>query len=46
MIDLAIGAEVGLGAILVAKLLIDHVPIVWAIVLSLLAGAAVGIFRG
>jgi ABC-type sugar transport system ATPase subunit/ribose/xylose/arabinose/galactoside ABC-type transport system permease subunit len=44
VIDLAIGAEVGLGAILVARLLVGHVPIAAAVVLSLLAGAAVGIF--
>jgi ribose/xylose/arabinose/galactoside ABC-type transport system permease subunit/ABC-type multidrug transport system ATPase subunit len=44
VIDLAIGAEVGLGAILVARLLVGNVPIVAAVVLSLLAGAAVGIF--
>ena len=44
VIDLAIGAEVGLGAILVARLLVGHVPIPAAIVLSLLAGAAVGTF--
>ena len=44
VIDLAIGAEVGLGAILVARLLVGNVPIVPAVVLSLLAGAAVGVF--
>jgi ribose transport system ATP-binding protein len=44
VIDLAIGAEVGLGAILVARLLVGNVPIVAAVVLSLLAGAGVGIF--
>ncbi|WP_328580682.1 ABC transporter permease [Streptomyces sp. NBC_00370] len=44
VIDLAIGAEVGLGAILVARLLVGHVPTPAAIVLSLLAGAAVGVF--
>jgi len=44
VIDLAIGAEIGLGAILVARLLVGHVPIPAAIVLSLLAGAAVGVF--
>jgi ribose transport system permease protein len=44
VIDLAIGAEVGLGTILVAWLLVGHVPIAAAVVLSLLAGAAVGIF--
>ncbi|MHA6758089.1 ABC transporter permease [Streptacidiphilus sp. PAMC 29251] len=44
VIDLAIGAEVGLGAILVARLLVGHVPVPAAIVLSLLAGAAVGAF--
>jgi ribose transport system permease protein len=43
VIDLAIGAEVGLGSVLVARLLVGHVPIVAAVVLSLLAGAAVGI---
>jgi ribose transport system ATP-binding protein len=44
VIDLAIGAEVGLGAILAARLLVGHVPIGAAVVLSLLAGAAVGLF--
>jgi ribose transport system permease protein len=44
VIDLAIGAEVGLGAILVARLLAGHMPIWAAIALSLLAGAAVGAF--
>ncbi|HEX3964472.1 MAG TPA: ATP-binding cassette domain-containing protein, partial [Trebonia sp.] len=44
VIDLAIGAEVGLGAILVARLLVGNVPIPAAIILSLLAGAGVGLF--
>jgi ribose transport system permease protein len=44
VIDLAIGAEVGLGAILVARLLVGQVPIPVAVLLSLLAGAAVGCF--
>jgi ribose transport system permease protein len=44
VIDLAIGAEVGLGAILVARLLVGSVPNAAAVVLSLLAGAAVGVF--
>ncbi|WP_405010034.1 ABC transporter permease [Kitasatospora sp. NBC_01539] len=44
VIDLAIGAEVGLGAVLVARLLVGHVPLPVAVVLSLLAGAAVGGF--
>ncbi len=44
VIDLAIGAEVGLGAVLAARLLVGHVPIPAAIVLSVLAGAAVGLF--
>lgn len=44
VIDLAIGAEVGLGAILVARLLVGHLPASAAIALSLLAGAAVGTF--
>ncbi len=44
-IDLAVGAEVGLGAILVAWLLANHpVGIPAAIVLSLVAGAGVGVF--
>jgi ribose transport system permease protein len=43
--DLAVGAEVGLGAIVVAWLLVDHsVAIELAIVLSLMAGACVGVF--
>lgn len=44
VIDLAIGAEVGLGAVLVARLLLGNVPMPVAIVLSLAAGAAVGVF--
>ena len=44
VIDLAIGAEVGLGAILVARLLIEHVSVPLAILLSVLAGAGIGIF--
>jgi ribose transport system permease protein len=44
-IDLAVGTEVGLGAILVARLLVDpDVGIAAAIALSLAAGAAVGVF--
>ena len=44
-IDLAVGVEVGLGAILVAWLLANHpVGIPAAIVLSLVAGAGVGVF--
>ncbi|HEV2638256.1 MAG TPA: ABC transporter permease, partial [Actinocrinis sp.] len=44
VIDLAVGTEVGLGAILVARLLIGSLPLPLAILLSLLAGAAVGTF--
>jgi len=44
VIDLAIGTEVGLGAIVVARLLVGSMPIPLAILLSLLSGAAVGIF--
>jgi ABC-type sugar transport system ATPase subunit/ribose/xylose/arabinose/galactoside ABC-type transport system permease subunit len=44
VIDLAIGAEVGLGAVLVARLLVGSMPIAAAVLLSLLAGAAVGVF--
>jgi ribose/xylose/arabinose/galactoside ABC-type transport system permease subunit len=44
VIDLAIGAEVGLGAILVARLLVGSVPLPLAVALSLVAGAAVGVF--
>ncbi len=46
VVDLAIGAEVGLGAIIVARLLVGSVPIPVAVLLSLLAGAAVGVFSG
>jgi ribose transport system permease protein len=46
-INLAVGAEVGFGSILVAWLLSKHsVPIVPAILLTLLAGAAVGVVNG
>ena len=44
VVDLAIGTEVGLGAIVVARLLAGHFPIIPAIGLSLLAGVAVGVF--
>jgi ribose transport system permease protein len=44
VIDLAIGAEVGLGAILVARSLVGHVPIGAAVVFAVVAGAGVGIF--
>jgi len=44
VIDLAIGSEVGVGAILVAWLLAhQHLPIPVAVVASLLAGAAIGV---
>jgi ribose transport system permease protein len=44
VVDLAVGTEVGLGAIMVAWLLSDHhVAIPIAIALTLLAGAVVGI---
>jgi len=44
VIDLAVGAEVGLGAVLVARLLVGHTSVPVAIVASLAAGAAVGVF--
>jgi ribose transport system permease protein len=45
--DLAIGAEVGLGAIFVAWLIASkHVPIVPAIVLTLIGGGLVGLVSG
>ncbi len=44
VVDLAIGTEVGLGAILVAQLLVGQVPIPVAILASLAAGAVVGVF--
>ena len=44
VIDLAVGAEVGLGAILVARLLVSGYSIPVVIALSLLAGAGVGVF--
>lgn len=43
VVDLAVGSEVGMGAILVAWLLADHgLPAPVAIALTLLAGAAIG----
>src|ERR1700761_1080548 len=46
-IDLAVGTEVGLGAILVAWLLVSqHVAIVPAIVLTLVAAVLVGVLQG
>ncbi len=45
--DLAVGAELGLGAILVAWLLVEQgTPLGLAIILALAAGAAVGLFTG
>jgi ribose transport system permease protein len=44
VIDLAVGSEAGFGGIVVAWLLADHgVPIPLAIILSLVAGALVGV---
>jgi ribose transport system permease protein len=46
-VDLAVGMEVGFGAIIVAWLLVDRgVPIVPAIALSVLAGGLVGLAQG
>jgi ribose transport system permease protein len=46
-VDLAVGMEVGFGAIIVAWLLVDHgVPIVPAIALSVVAGGLVGLAQG
>ncbi|MGI8417946.1 MAG: ABC transporter permease, partial [Nakamurella sp.] len=44
VVDLAVGTEVGLGAILVARLLVSDWPIPFAIAGSLLGGACVGVF--
>jgi ribose transport system permease protein len=45
--DLAIGAELGFGSILVAWLLVNiGVPVVPAIILTLLAGALIGLVNG
>jgi ribose transport system permease protein len=45
--DLAIGAELGFGSIMVAWFLADHgIPVVPAIVLTLAAGALVGLANG
>jgi ribose transport system permease protein len=45
--DLAIGAELGFGAIIVAWLLVNHgVPIVPAIILTLIAGALIALING
>jgi ribose transport system permease protein len=45
--DLAIGTELGFGAIFVAWLLVDKgIGLVPSIVLTLLAGAAIGLFNG
>jgi ribose transport system permease protein len=43
--DLAVGSEVGLGAILVAWLLVRHASVPEAIVLTLLAGVVVGVIN-
>lgn len=43
VVDLAVGAEVGLGAIMVAWLMVNqHVPVPLAIILTMLCGVAVG----
>ena len=45
--DLAIGAELGFGSILVAWFLVDKgLPVVPAMILTLLAGAAIGLANG
>ena len=45
--DLAVGTEVGFGAVFVAWLLVEQgVPVWAAIVLTILGGAAIGIFNG
>ena len=45
--DLAVGAELGFGSIVVAWLLIDHgLPVVPAILLTLLAGGLIGLVNG
>ena len=45
VIDLAVGTEVGLGAILVAWLLVsEHLPVAAVVPLTLAAGACVGVF--
>lgn len=47
VVDLAIGSELGLGAIVVAWLIMNHgVPIVPAILITLVAGIAVGLLNG
>lgn len=43
VIDLSIGTQVGLGSIVVARLLVGTVPLPIAIGLSILAGCAVGV---
>src|ERR1700761_5797177 len=46
-VDLAVGMEVGFGAIIVAWLLVDHgVPVVPAIALTLVGGGLVGVAQG
>ena len=44
--DLAIGSEVGFGAIIVAWLLSRHVQLGLAIIVTLLCGAAIGLVNG
>ena len=45
-IDLSVGAVVGFASVVVAWLLTHDVPIVFAILLTLLMGAAIGTFHG
>jgi ribose transport system permease protein len=46
-VDLAVGMEVGFGAIIVAWLLVDHgVPVVPAIALTLVGGGLIGVAQG
>jgi ribose transport system permease protein len=44
--DLAVGSEVGFGAIIVAWLLARHIPLGLSIILTLLCGAAIGVVNG
>jgi ribose transport system permease protein len=46
VVDLAVGAEVGLGAIMVAWLMVNqHVPVPLAIALTMLCGVGVGVIN-
>jgi ribose/xylose/arabinose/galactoside ABC-type transport system permease subunit len=45
-LDLSVGAQIGLGGILVSTLMVNGIPIILAIVLTLIANGLIGILNG